>query len=78
MKRFTLRIETAIYEKLKLIAFKNRRSINSEIAFILSEYTLLFNSKSGNGHGGDMPENPNRFSDDTLVFKINNSYKEKE
>ena len=78
MKRFTLRIETSIYEKLKLIAFKNRRSINSEIAFILSEYTLLFSGNSGNGHGGDMPENPSRLSDDALVYKINNSYKEKE
>jgi hypothetical protein len=75
---FKYLINNKIYEKLKLIAFKNRRSINSEISFILSEYTLPFNDKSGNGHGGEMPENPSRFSDDTPVFKINNSYKEKE
>lgn len=78
MKRFTLRIESAIYEKLKLIASRNRRSLNSEIAFILSEYTLLFQNGQGNGQGREKPENPNRFSDETLVFKINNSYNEKE
>jgi hypothetical protein len=78
MKRFTLRIESAIYEKLKLIALRNRRSLNSEIAFILSEYTLLFQNGQGNGQGGEKPENANRFSDETLIFKINNSYNEKE
>ncbi len=47
MKRTTLRIDTAIYEKIKFIAVKNKRSINNEIAFALSEYILSFLDKSG-------------------------------
>ena len=55
MKRLTLRIDTAIYEKIKFIASKNRRSINNEIAFALSEYILNFIDKSGVGEREDDP-----------------------
>lgn len=47
MKRLSLRVDSEIYDNIKIIATSNRRSINNEIAFALSEYILSFVNKSG-------------------------------
>lgn len=37
-KRFTLRIDERVFEKVKARAEKNKRSVAKEIEFILDEY----------------------------------------
>jgi hypothetical protein len=44
---FSLRVEEAMYEKIKATADTNRRSINAEILVVLEKYIADFEKEHG-------------------------------
>ncbi|WP_151191837.1 Arc family DNA-binding protein [Desulfotomaculum copahuensis] len=46
-KQFTLRLKDECFEKIKLIAKKNKRSIAMEIEYVLEQYIAGFEKKYG-------------------------------
>ena len=46
-RQFTMRMEDETFEKLRFLAFVDRRSIAMEIEFIVMEYIDAYESKNG-------------------------------
>ncbi|MHB1605567.1 MAG: Arc family DNA-binding protein [Leptospirales bacterium] len=70
MKRLSLRLDSEIYDNIKFIAISNRRSINNEIAFALSEYILTYLNKSGLGERDNRTGENSFFTDSVSPDKI--------
>lgn len=47
MVKFALRMDNGIYEKLGDLAYIDRRSINSQIVYILEEYIKQYEKENG-------------------------------
>lgn len=45
--KFSLRVEENIFKKLRYVAEKNKRSVNSEIEFIIEKAVKNYESKNG-------------------------------
>ena len=46
-KRYTLRVQDEVFEKIAYIAKKERRSIAMQMEYILSEYITEFEKENG-------------------------------
>jgi len=55
--RMTLRLKSKTHQQLKLIAEKNKRSINAQIEFILENFITNYNLYNENIRINEIPRN---------------------